>query len=214
MYVPSYQHWGWSTQPCLYNQNKKAWTLFGISPMHLISTEGKCSAAALPSKQESLAPFLDLPQLHLKDWGKPDLFFSPPLSVPHTFPQWPHQKKAHWHGPLCTMSMPTRTQSFPGSWWQKMKIISINWKVCPCPRIEIVASYPYHFNPCWLAHSHRTDADLQSLRLAAHSIPQIIGPFRRIATTFLQGFSVDLKLEVPPDLLALYASLSFLAYID
>jgi hypothetical protein len=55
---------------------------------------------------------------------------------------------------------------------------------------------------------------MRSLARAALSIPQIIGPFRPIVPTFLQGLIVDIGLEVPPDLPARYVSRLYAAYID
>jgi hypothetical protein len=53
-----------------------------------------------------------------------------------------------------------------------------------------------------------------SLARAALSIPQIIGPFRPIVPTFLQGLTVDIGLEVAPNLPAQYVLHLYAAYID
>jgi hypothetical protein len=62
-------------------------------------------------------------------------------------------------------------------------------------------------------YPHRISADLDSLGHAARSIPRIIGPFRPIVPTLLQGIAVEFSLETPPDLPVQCVLSQFLAYI-
>jgi len=106
------------------------------------------------------------------------------------------------------MLAPARIWSIQGSWGPKTKALSSNRRFYH-ERIEIVASLPDDFNPCWLTHSYRTNVDMQSLRRTTRSIHHIIGPFQCIAPAVLQGLSVDIKLETLPNLPAQRVSPSF-----